>query len=148
MFKEGNFENNSPTERQIPDYAKMDYYKRLGISRDATLDQIQEAFQSFALENHPDRGGDTAAFQFVSEAYATLKDEGKRAAYNAKLEYEQNIDRQNNQPAATQPATTSQPRPSFRRERTSSDPVKDVQRAAQDINRELNDIMGDIFKGF
>lgn len=146
MFREGNF-GNKAAERKVPDYAKMNYYERLGLSRDASPDQIQEAFQSFALENHPDKGGDTTAFQFVSEAYATLKDEKERAAYNAKLEYEQNVNRQNNQ-RRTRPASTSQPRPNVQRGRASSDPVRDVQQTVQGLNQELNNIIGDIFKGF
>jgi curved DNA-binding protein len=60
----------------------MDYYNTLGIAKDATPDDIKRAYRSLASKHHPDKGGDTATFQKVQEAYATLSDPEKRAAYD------------------------------------------------------------------
>ena len=52
----------------------MDYYQTLGIGRDASQEEIKKAFRSLASKHHPDKGGDTAKFQEIQEAYATLSD--------------------------------------------------------------------------
>lgn len=63
-----------------------DYYAALGLPRDADLDQIKKAYRKLARKNHPDLAKDKGAeerFKDVGEAYATLKDPEKRAAYDA-----------------------------------------------------------------
>src|SRR5215470_9690868 len=66
--------------------AKQDYYDTLGVSREASADQLKKAYRALAMKYHPDRNpGDKAAehkFKEVSEAYDVLKDDQKRAAYN------------------------------------------------------------------
>ena len=49
-----------------------DYYQTLGVHRGANQDEIKQAFRRMAAQHHPDRGGDTATFQEVQAAYATL----------------------------------------------------------------------------
>src|SRR6266550_9114382 len=62
---------------------KRDFYDVLGVSKSATPDEIKRAYRKLALEHHPDRhGGDDSKFKEISEAYETLKDSGKRAAYD------------------------------------------------------------------
>lgn len=56
----------------------MDYYQTLGINRDASQDDIKKAFRKLASQHHPDKGGDTATFQKIQEAYATLSDPQKK----------------------------------------------------------------------
>ena len=56
-----------------------DYYKTLGVDRTATPDQIKQAYRRMASQHHPDKGGDTAQFQEIQQAYATLTDEAKRS---------------------------------------------------------------------
>ena len=68
----------------------MDYYNTLGITKDATPDEIKRAFRSLASKHHPDKGGDTATFQKVQEAYATLSDPEKKAAYDNPSPFGQN----------------------------------------------------------
>jgi DnaJ-class molecular chaperone len=68
----------------------MDYYNTLGINKDATPEDIKKAYRSLASKHHPDKGGDTATFQKVQEAYATLSDPQKRAAYDNPSPFGQN----------------------------------------------------------
>lgn len=61
----------------------MNYYETLGVAKNASADDIKKAYRKLASQNHPDKGGDTAKFQAIQAAYATLEDEGKRARYDA-----------------------------------------------------------------
>jgi len=61
-----------------------DYYEVLGVTRDASADDIKKAFRKLAHKYHPDKtGGDASKFKEVNEAYGVLSDEKKRAEYNA-----------------------------------------------------------------
>ncbi|MBI1866853.1 MAG: molecular chaperone DnaJ [Methylocystis sp.] len=66
--------------------AKRDYYEVLGVSRDSTDVEMKSAFRKAAMQCHPDRHpGDKAAearFKELNEAYQTLSDAQKRAAYD------------------------------------------------------------------
>lgn len=63
--------------------AKRDYYEVLGISKDASDDEIKKAFRRKAVELHPDKeGGDEAKFKEVNEAYEVLKDSSKKQRYD------------------------------------------------------------------
>ena len=63
-----------------------DYYDILGVSRDASSDEIKKAYRKLAMKYHPDQNKDNAEaetrFKEVNEAYDVLKDEEKRAAYD------------------------------------------------------------------
>ncbi len=59
-----------------------DYYKILGVSRDASKDEIKKAYRKLAHKYHPDKGGDEETFKKISEAYHVLSDEKKRAQYD------------------------------------------------------------------
>ena len=59
-----------------------DYYNILGINRTADADEIKRAYRKLASLHHPDKGGDTARFQEIQEAYATLSDPAKRQQYD------------------------------------------------------------------
>ena len=64
---------------------EKDYYEILGVSKDATSRDIQKAFQQKARKLHPDVNKEPDAeekFKEVSEAYAVLSDEQKRARYD------------------------------------------------------------------
>jgi molecular chaperone DnaJ len=66
--------------------SKRDYYAVLGVSRDATDQDIKSAYRKLALKYHPDRNpGDKKAeeqFKECAEAYAVLADSDKRARYD------------------------------------------------------------------
>ena len=62
--------------------ATPDYYKILGVSRDASADEIKKAFRKLARTNHPDAGGDEEKFKEINEAYEVLSDDKKRKLYD------------------------------------------------------------------
>jgi curved DNA-binding protein len=62
-----------------------DYYATLGVEKKASADEIKKAYRKLARKYHPDVSKEKDAkdkFQEVSEAYETLKDPEKRAAYD------------------------------------------------------------------
>jgi len=64
---------------------KRDYYEVLGINRNATKEEIKRAFGKLAFQCHPDHNHEDGAaerFKEVNEAYETLSDHDKRAAYD------------------------------------------------------------------
>ena len=60
----------------------MDYYRRLGVSKTASPEDLKQAYKKLAMRHHPDRGGDSTTFQEINEAYNTLKDPNKRRQYD------------------------------------------------------------------
>ena len=63
--------------------SKRDYYEVLGVSKDASADELKKAFRKAAVKYHPDKeGGDEAKFKEVNEAYEVLKDSQKRQRYD------------------------------------------------------------------
>ena len=65
---------------------EKDYYKILGVSRNATEDEIKRSYRKVAMEHHPDRNpGNKEAeekFKIASEAYEVLRDPEKREIYD------------------------------------------------------------------
>lgn len=60
-----------------------DYYNILGVSKEATDDEIKKAYRKLAHKHHPDKqGGDEAKFKEANEAYQVLSDKEKRSQYD------------------------------------------------------------------
>jgi molecular chaperone DnaJ len=68
------------------EWISKDFYRELGVSSNATQDEIKKAYRKLAKENHPDaNAGDTKAeqkFKAVSEAHGVLSDPAKRKEYD------------------------------------------------------------------
>ena len=66
--------------------SEQDYYELLGVSRDASADEIKKAYRKKAIQFHPDKNPDDSSaeekFKEISEAYEVLKDSEKKAAYD------------------------------------------------------------------
>lgn len=62
--------------------SKRDYYEVLGVSKNASADEIKKAYRKLAKEHHPDKGGDETLFKEISEAYEVLSDNDKKAKYD------------------------------------------------------------------
>ena len=65
---------------------KKNYYDVLGISKNASNDEIKKSYRRLAMKLHPDRNPSNKEaenqFKELQEAYAVLSDEKKRAVYN------------------------------------------------------------------
>ena len=66
----------------------VDYYKVLGVSRDATDTELKKAYRKLAIKWHPDKNQNneeeaTKKFKEISEAYDVLSDSEKREIYDA-----------------------------------------------------------------
>ncbi|MEN0666868.1 molecular chaperone DnaJ [Caldifermentibacillus hisashii] len=65
--------------------AKRDYYEILGVSKDASKDEIKRAYRKLSKQYHPDINKEPGAdekFKEISEAYEVLSDDTKRAQYD------------------------------------------------------------------
>jgi molecular chaperone DnaJ len=82
-------QQHSPNQPLGADYtmAKEDYYKLLGVEKNASEAEIKKSYRSLAMKYHPDRNSDNpeaaeAKFKQINEAYEILSDPKKRAAYD------------------------------------------------------------------
>jgi curved DNA-binding protein len=64
-----------------------DHYQTLGVSPNASPDEIKKAYRKMANQHHPDKGGDQAIFKNISVAYDTLGDPQKKAEYDHQRQF-------------------------------------------------------------
>lgn len=80
-------------ELELKKSQRKDYYKILGIEKDAGDSEIKKAYRRQALVNHPDKNPDDpdaeARFKDVGEAYATLSDPEKKYRYDSGADLEE-----------------------------------------------------------
>ena len=60
----------------------MDHYTILGVGRNASPEEIKQAYRRLASQHHPDKGGDTATFQKIQSAYEILSNPQKRQEHD------------------------------------------------------------------
>ncbi|KAF5362845.1 hypothetical protein D9758_007086 [Tetrapyrgos nigripes] len=70
-------------KQKVKEGRRKDYYKVLGVSRDADEKTIKKAFRNAAKTAHPDKGGSEAKMAAVNEAYEVLSDRELRARFDA-----------------------------------------------------------------
>lgn len=74
-------------EIELKKSKRKDYYKILGLEKDAGDTEIKKAYRRLAIQTHPDKNPDDphaeARFKDVGEAYETLSDSEKRARYDS-----------------------------------------------------------------
>lgn len=74
-------------EIELKKSKRKDYYKILGVEKDATDNDIKKAYRKLAIIHHPDKNPDDEGaaerFKDVGEAYETLSDSEKRARYDS-----------------------------------------------------------------
>src|SRR5256885_3273112 len=79
----------------IEEMAKEDFYKILGVKRDAKPEEIKKAYRRLARKYHPDvNPGDKSAeerFKQMTEAFDVLSDPKKRAVYDRFGQYSDNL---------------------------------------------------------
>lgn len=62
---------------------QKDYYKILGVTEDASPDEVKKAYRKLAFQYHPDKNpGKEELMKEINEAYAVLSDQGKRNDYD------------------------------------------------------------------
>ncbi|XP_023001315.1 dnaJ protein homolog [Cucurbita maxima] len=60
----------------------MRYYEILGVSKNASQDDLKKAYKKAAIKNHPDKGGDPEKFKELAQAYEVLSNPEKREIYD------------------------------------------------------------------
>ena len=73
-------------ELELKKSKRKDYYKILGVEKEASDNEIKKAYRKLAIVHHPDKNPDdedaAARFKEIGEAYETLSDSEKRARYD------------------------------------------------------------------
>lgn len=62
---------------------RKNHYENLGVSKDATANDIKRAYRAKARKTHPDKGGNAEEFAEVSNAYEVLSDPARKQLYDA-----------------------------------------------------------------
>ena len=74
-------------ELELKKAKRKDYYKILGVEKDASDNDIKKAYRKLAIVHHPDKNPDDKEaadrFKDIGEAYETLSDAQKRARYDS-----------------------------------------------------------------
>lgn len=63
-------------------YRMSDLYAILGLNRNASQEDIRDAFKKLAVKHHPDKGGNAETYKKIQNAYEVLRDENRRRMYD------------------------------------------------------------------
>ena len=74
--------NSHRNSRALNLIMAKDYYQILGVSKNASPEEIKKAYYKLAHKYHPDKGGDEKKFKEINEAYQVLSDKEKKAQYD------------------------------------------------------------------
>ena len=69
-----------------------DYYKELGVPRNALKSEIKSAYRLLAKKYHPDTGGSNEKFLAIQLAWETLSDPQKKIMYDKNLLFQENTE--------------------------------------------------------
>ena len=64
---------------------KKNFYEELGLKKNATKSEIKSSYRSLVKKHHPDKGGEKEQFLSIQNAWETLNDPIKKAAYDKKI---------------------------------------------------------------
>ena len=64
---------------------KKDFYKELGLNKNATKNEIKSSYRSLVKKHHPDAGGEKERFLRIQNAWETLNDPQKKQEYDQQL---------------------------------------------------------------
>ena len=85
LYRNSGYKKDRMIEMLLEEDEEETLYDILGISPNATPDQIRKAYIKLIKSAHPDKGGDENEFEKITEAYYVLSKEIKRAEYDKKL---------------------------------------------------------------
>jgi len=60
----------------------INFYIVLGVSQNATFNEIKNAYMELIKKHHPDKGGDQKIFRVITEAYEVLSNDDRRQEYD------------------------------------------------------------------
>lgn len=83
------------------------FYELLGVSPQATDEEVKKAYRAISKKIHPDKGGTVADFQAINEAYRILSNPQQREEYDLNLRYSQSSYSQREK-TQTEPQTETQ----------------------------------------
>ena len=69
----------------------INYYEILKVPDFSNYETIKQNYKNLMLESHPDKGGDSAQFELIREAFELMKDNVKKKEYDNKLMYYQEM---------------------------------------------------------
>jgi len=74
----------APPLPTLAELMRLTFWEMFGVAPGCSAQALRKAFQKLALKHHPDKGGSSETFKYISMAHEVLSDPEKRAEYNEK----------------------------------------------------------------